>query len=256
MSQDILCLLERRCIREMLACLDPLRDFNFGSLVLRLLLALVSGGVIGYGRSKKECAAGLRTYMLISLGAALAITITLYEYQMLHGPWAEVVAAVGEKFDASRLASQAVTGIGFLGAGTILKVAHQQVKGLTTATGLFATVCMSLAAGAGFYECVITVLVLIVLVLNVMTPLEILFKRRLRNITLNVEMNSVEDIDAISCAIEAQNAVVYEVDVENAESPASAIFILQMSRANNSHSNMLTAVAELSCVRSVQELIS
>ena len=123
----------------MLSFFDPLRQFTFGSLVLRLLLALASGGVIGYGRSKKNCAAGLRTYMLISLGAALSITITLYEYQMLHSAWAETVAVVGEKFDASRLAAQAVTGIGFLGAGTILKVAHQQVKGLTTATGLFAT---------------------------------------------------------------------------------------------------------------------
>ena len=220
----------------MLSFFDPLRQFTFGSLVLRLLLALASGGVIGYGRSKKSCAAGLRTYMLISLGAALSIAITLYEY--------------------SRLAAQAVTGIGFLGAGTILKVAHQQVKGLTTATGLFATVCMSLAAGAGFYECVLTVLLLTVLVLNVMSPLEILFKRRLRNITLNVEMNDVEDVGVITEAIEAQHAQIYEIDVERTKSPASAIFILQMSRSNSSHSGMLSAVAELGCVRSVQELIS
>ena len=240
----------------MLTFFDPLRQFSFGSLVLRLLLALVSGGVIGYGRSRKNCAAGLRTYMLISLGAALAITVTLYEYQMLHSTWADIVAAVGDKFAATRLASQAITGIGFLGAGTILKVAHQQVKGLTTATGLFATVCMSLAAGAGFYECVITVLVLIVLVLNIMTPMEIGFKRRLRNITLNVQMDSVEDVAAVSEAIEAQNATIYEIDVEKVKSPASAIFILQMSRSNSSHSGMLSSVAELSCVRSVQELIS
>ena len=240
----------------MLSFFDPLRQFTFGSLVLRLLLALASGGVIGYRRSKKSCAAGLRTYMLISLGAALSIAITLYEYQMLHSAWAETVAVVGEKFDASRLAAQAVTGIGFLGAGTILKVAHQQVKGLTTATGLFATVCMSLAAGAGFYECVITVLLLTVLVLNVMAPLEILFKRRLRNITLNVEMNDVEDVGVITEAIEAQHAQIYEIDVERTKSPASAIFILQMSRSNSSHSGMLSAVAELGCVRSVQELIS
>ncbi|MCR5577006.1 MAG: MgtC/SapB family protein [Oscillospiraceae bacterium] len=240
----------------MLTFFDPLRQFTFGSVVLRLLLALVSGGVIGYGRSRKNCAAGLRTYMLISLGAALAITVTLYEYQMLHSTWADIVAVVGDKFDATRLASQAVTGIGFLGAGTILKVAHQQVKGLTTATGLFATVCMSLAAGAGFYECVITVLLLIVLVLNIMTPLEIGFKRRLRNITLNVQMDSVEDVAAVSEAIEAQNATIYETDVEKVKSPASAIFILQMSRSNSSHSGMLSSVAELACVRSVQELIS
>ena len=240
----------------MLSFFDPLREFSFGALVLRLLLALVCGGVIGYGRSKRGCAAGLRTYMLISLGAAMSIAITLYEYQMLHSAWAETVAIVGDKFDASRLASQAVTGIGFLGAGTILKVAHQQVKGLTTATGLFATVCMSLAAGAGFYECVITVLVLVVLVLNVMTPLEVLFKRRLRNITLNVKMDTVEDVSTVIKVIEARGACVYDVDIEKAKPPASAIFVLQMSRSNSSHSGMLSTVAELACVRSVQELIS
>ena len=246
----------RRIFHRMLSCFDPFRSFTFGGIIIRLLLALLSGGVIGYGRSQKNCAAGLRTYMLISLGAALSVILTLYEYEMMHGAWAEAISAAGEKFDASRLASQAVTGIGFLGTGTILKVSHQQVKGLTTATGLLATVCMSLAAGAGFYECVILVLILIELVLNVMAPLEIFFKRRLRNITLNVELESVDQVQIVSDAIEQQNAKVYEIDVESVESPASAIFILQMSRNNSSHSAMLSSIAELDCVSSVQELIS
>ena len=171
--------------------LAVLRQFSFGTMLLRLLLAMLSGGAVGYGRSRKARAAGLRTYMLISIGTAMAVLLTLYQYQMLTGPWAEVVARVGMKFDAARLASQVITGIGFLGAGIIIKIAHQQVKGLTTATGLFATVIMGIAAGAGLYECVIVALVLIVLVLNVMSPLEIAFKRRLRNITLNVEFRSV-----------------------------------------------------------------
>ncbi|MBO5497462.1 MAG: MgtC/SapB family protein [Oscillospiraceae bacterium] len=240
----------------MLSLLDPLREFNFAGVVVRLLLALVSGGVIGYGRSKKNCAAGLRTYMLISLGAALSVLLTLYEYRMLHTYWADALVLVGEKFDASRLASQAITGIGFLGAGTILKTAHQQVSGLTTATGLLATVCMSLAAGAGFYECVILALILTVLVLNVLSPMEVMYKRRLRNITLTVEMDSVDDVAVITEAIEQERAKVYEVDVESVEEPVSAIFILQMERENSSHSAMLCSVAMLDCVRSVQELIS
>ena len=240
----------------MLSLLDPLREFNFAGVVVRLLLALVSGGVIGYGRSKKNCAAGLRTYMLISLGAALSVLLTLYEYRMLHTYWADALVLVGEKFDASRLASQAITGIGFLGAGTILKTAHQQVSGLTTATGLLATVCMSLAAGAGFYECVILALILTVLVLNVLSPMEVMYKRRLRNITLTVEMDSVDDVAVITEAIERERAKVYEVDVESVEEPVSAIFILQMERENSSHSAMLCSVAMLDCVRSVQELIS
>ena len=115
--------------------LDRLRDFTFGSMVLRLVLALACGGVLGYGRSQQERPAGLRTYMLVCLGAASAVMISLYLNEMLHGLWAETTAEVGSKFDAARMAAQTVTGIGFLGAGIIIKVSHQQVSGLTTATG-------------------------------------------------------------------------------------------------------------------------
>ncbi len=240
--------------------LAGLRKFTFWSALLRLMLAMLCGGVVGYGRSQKARAAGLRTYLLISIGAAMAVLITLFQYEMLKGPWASVVAETGVKFDASRLASSVITGIGFLGAGIIMKVAHQQVNGLTTATGLFATMVMGLAAGAGFYECVIAALLLIVLVLNVMSPLEFAFKRRLRNITLNVEFSSVEDIANITRAIEAEGARVFDIDIECKECKddknPSAIFILKLSRDNHSHSGMLSSVAELSCVHSVQELVS
>ena len=239
---------------------ESLRQFNGLSMVLRLLLAMVSGGVVGFGRSKKARAAGFRTYILISLGAAMAVLLTQYQYQMLTGPWAPVVEEAGMKFDASRLAAQVITGIGFLGAGIIIKVAHQQVNGLTTATGLFASVMMGIAAGAGFYECVLVALLLIVVVLNVMSPLEFAYKRRLRNITLNVEFNNVDDIDEITRVIEKQSATVYDIDIERTERKdgkyPSAIFILKLSRTNHSHSGMLSSVAELSCVRSVQELIA
>ena len=244
----------------MLAAIEALRRFSFATAALRLVLAMLSGGVVGYGRTKKARSAGLRTYMLISIGAAMAVLLTQFQYEMLNGPWAAVTDEVGLKFDASRMASSVITGIGFLGAGIIIKVAHQQVNGLTTSTGLVATVIMGLAAGAGFYEGVIVSMLLIVVVLNVMSPLEIAFKRRLRNITLNVEFASVEDIGAITEAIEAEGAKVYDIDVERTERKddkyPSAIFILQLSRDNHSHSGMLTSVAELACVRSVQELIS
>ena len=244
----------------MQAAFENLRQFSFGTAVLRLVLALACGGAIGYGRSRKARAAGLRTYMLISLGAAMAVLLALYEYQMLTGQWAAVTAEVGQKFDASRLGAQVITGISFLGAGIIIKVAHQQVNGLTTATGLFATVCMGMAAGAGFYECVIAAMLLIILVLNVMTPLEIAFKRRLRSITLNVEFSSVEDIADITRMIEGRQAKIYDIDVERTERKddkyPSAIFILQLSRSDHSHSGMLSSIAEMPCVHSVQELIS
>lgn len=244
----------------MLEALNPLREFTFLSAVIRLLLALICGGVIGYGRSKIQRPAGLRTYILISLGAAMAVLVTLYQYEMVQNQWSETAGAAGRQFDASLLGSQAITGIGFLGAGIIIKAAHQQVSGLTTATGLFATVCMGIACGAGYFELVLLCLLIIELVLNVMSPLEIAFKRRLRNITLNVEFNSVEDIQIISEAIRAEHAEIYDIDVERSKRSGdrypSAIFILQLSKKNHSHSGMLSSIAELPCVHSVQELIA
>ena len=115
---------------------------------------------------------------------------------------------------------------------------------------------MSIAAGAGFYECVILVMLLILIVLNLLSPLEVLYKRRRRNITLSVEMEHTTDIARITDLIEDQNAHIYDIDIETGPSPASAIFVLQMSRQNSSHSAMLSSIAELDCVRSVCELIS
>ena len=242
------------------AVLSYLRQFNVVTMILRLILALLAGGAVGYGRSRKDRPAGLRTYMIISVGAAMGVLLALYQYAMIKGAWAGAAAIAGEKYDASRLASQVITGIGFLGAGIIIKAAHQQVKGLTTATGLFATVCMGIACGAGFYEIVLMSLVVIVLVLNVMSSLEVAFKRRLRNITLNVEFNSVEDIETITEVMRFMDAQIFDIDVERTKVKdnkyPSAIFILKLSEKNHSHSSMLTSLAELPCVHSVQELVS
>ena len=237
-----------------------MREFSFGTMVLRLVLAMLCGGVIGYGRSRKERPAGLRTYMLVCLGAAAAMLMSLYLYEMLHGMWAETTLEIGTKFDAARYAAQAVAGIGFLGAGIIIKAEHFQVSGLTTATGLFASVCMGLACGAGFYECAVPALVITAVVLNVMSPLEGAFKRKLRNLTLTVEFNEVSDIDTIRQAMEGQDAIIYDIDIERSEKTekhnASATFVMKMSRANHSHSGMITTVAELDCVYAVREIIA
>lgn len=244
----------------MQAFIAYLREFSFTSMLVRLLLATVAGGLLGFGRSRRGRAAGLRTYMLISAGAAMCSILSTFQYQMLSGPWAEFAEKVGLKYDASRLAAQAVTGIGFLGAGIIFKTAHQQVNGLTTATGLFASVCMGIAAGAGFYELVVIATALMALVMNIMSPLEAAFKRRLRSITLSVEFTHAEDINEITEMIKRQNIRIFDIDVERSEKKGekypSAIFDLQLSRENHSHSSFLTNLAELPCVRSVQELIS
>ena len=137
----------------MASVLSYLRELNIVTMMLRILLAVLCGGLIGLERERKNRPAGFRTYMLTALGATLTVLLSLQLDQMLHGPWRALAESIGATQDVSRFGAEAAKGIGFLGAGTIIITARQQVKGLTTAAGLWASACLGLAIGAGFYSC-------------------------------------------------------------------------------------------------------
>lgn len=242
-----------------MSVISYLRQFNFISMLFRLLLSLIAGGVIGYGCSQKQRSAGLRTYMLTCVGAALTVIIAFYERDMLNGVWSGLSTAE-MKFDGTRLAAGVISGIGFLAAGTIVGVDHQQVSGLTTAIGLFSTACLGLAAGAGFYEAVIPATIFIVVAMEVLQPLEIGYKRRLRNITVYVEFDELRDIEEIKKTIAEEHAQIFELDMERTiregDKYPAAILWVKLDRAAASHSAMLSSIAELLCVYAVRELIS
>ena len=145
------------------AVLDYLRQMNMVTVMVRLTMAMLFGGLIGLERERKRRPAGFRTYMLVCLGAALTMLLSQYESYMVTHDWAELAAEIGIRTDVSRFGAQVINGIGFLGAGTIIVTGRQEVKGLTTAAGLWASACMGLAIGAGFYECVILGFLLIFL---------------------------------------------------------------------------------------------
>ena len=244
----------------MFSFLDILREFRFSSVLLRLALAMAAGGAVGYGRARKRRSAGMRTYMLTSLGAALTILLAMYEHQMLYGQWLWAKEFADLKFDASRFSSQVINGVGFLAAGTILGVDHQQVSGLTTAIGLFASACLGIAAGAGFYECVVIAVPLLVVSMELMRPLETLYKRRLRNITVCVELDDMDSMGAVTAMVAEHGARVFDIDVERAkregDSGPSAILSLKLAKGDSSHSAMISSLAELPCVYAVRELVS
>lgn len=239
--------------------LNSLREFNFLSVCARLMLALIAGGVLGFGRAQKKQTAGLRTYIITTVGASLTTLISFYEFQMLYGQWSWTAALSELKFDGSRFSAAVLSGIGFLAAGSIMLIAHQQVSGLTTAIGLFVAACMGVAAGAGFYEAVIVSVFFIVLVMEVMQPFEVAFKRRTRNMTIHVDFQSMENMDEINATIQKEGARIYEFELEDLtveKTNPSAIVSMKLSKENPSHSAILSSVAELICVSSVQELIS
>lgn len=123
-----------------MAWLDYLRELNIASIVVRIVLSMLLGGILGIERGRKKRPAGFRTYMLVCLGSALVMMTNLYASEMFGAG------------DPVRMGAQVVSGIGFLGAGTIIVTGRNQVKGITTAAGLWTAACGGLAIGIGFYE--------------------------------------------------------------------------------------------------------
>jgi putative Mg2+ transporter-C (MgtC) family protein len=120
----------------------PAVEMNILDIIFRLLCALIVGIVIGTEREYTHRPAGMRTHMLVALGACVVMVIGQLIFEQYQ--------SYGATPDPARMAAQVITGVGFLGAGTIMKEGPS-VKGLTTAASLWATACLGLAAGAGYY---------------------------------------------------------------------------------------------------------
>lgn len=131
-------------------------------ILIRLLLATILGGIIGFERESRGRAAGFRTHILVCIGSALIMMTSMYIFEIYKG-----VASI----DPGRIAAQVVTGIGFLGAGTILQ-SGATVRGLTTAASLWAVAGIGLAIGCGFYFASFTTTVLVFITLVIFSKME------------------------------------------------------------------------------------
>ena len=136
----------------MLSVFDILRELTIPSMIFRLLLAVLCGGIVGIEREFKGRPAGFRTHIFICLGAALTTITSQF-----------LVFYMNYDTDLARIGAQAVAGMGFIGAGTIMITQRRRVMGLTTAAGLWTAAIVGLALGAGFYEGGILVTVLVIL---------------------------------------------------------------------------------------------
>ena len=154
-----------------------IRELTLTAIVIRIIAAILLGGVIGLERGMKNRAAGLRTYMLVSLGACVVMLINQYTSQVFGSG------------DPVRLGAQVVSGIGFLGAGTIITTSHNQIKGLTTAAGLWASACIGLAIGIGLYEVAVIAGVGVFLVLTVLHECDYYMRSRAHVVDVYIELD-------------------------------------------------------------------
>ena len=125
----------------MLTIFDGFRDITFVNVLIRLFLAVLCGGIIGLERSYKNRPAGFRTHILVCIGAAIASMTGIFMCLNMKVPT-----------DISRIGAQVVSGLGFIGGGTIIVINQKTIKGLTTAAGLWVCGIIGLSLGAGFYE--------------------------------------------------------------------------------------------------------
>ena len=226
-------------------------------LVIRLSVASLCGGLIGIERGRKHRAAGFRTYMLVCMGAALTMVLGTYLSVMLAGDlWAlESLPADFKKVDVSRFGAQVINGIGFVGAGTIIITGRQQIKGMTTAAGLWASACMGLAIGAGFYSAALIGCACIILTIVVFSKLETFILAHSRNVNVYVEFEHPDDLSEIIERIKLQEVRIFDVEVTKAMGGnlPHAIFSLQLPK-KTSHTLVMTAIAEVEHVRAIEEL--
>ena len=206
----------------MISGLDYFRELNIASVLLRLVLAMAFGGMIGLERGRKHRAAGFRTYMLVCLGSALTSILSQYLFVQLSTVWAEIAVTTGKQVDVSRLGAKVYSGIGFLAAGTIIVTGRQEVKGMTTAAGLWASACMGIAIGAGFYECVIIAFVLMFLCIHFLPVVEVYLLENARNMNIYVELKSLDELGVLLSHVKAQGVQIYGVEIDRGGEEASA----------------------------------
>ncbi|QHI71325.1 MgtC/SapB family protein [Aminipila terrae] len=193
-------------------------DVNIISVATRLLLAVVFGGIIGLERGANNHPAGFRTHILVCVGATLAMLTNQYISQYLT-PGA----------DPARLGAQVITGVGFLGVGTIFVTGKHKIKGLTTAAGLWASSCLGLALGIGFYSGASIAGILIFISLALLPKVENYFYQNARMINLYVEMDSLQNFKDFVSKIKSMDIAVLETHVSSSGPVASSGMAFHLS---------------------------
>ena len=194
--------------------------------VFRLFVAGVLGALVGLDREYRAKEAGYRTHFLVSLGSALVMIISQHGFD-------GVLHEVGVGLDPSRVASQVVTGIGFIGAGTII-LHKQTVRGLTTAAGIWATSGIGLTIGAGMYVLGISATVLTLIGLEV---LSLLFKKvGMKSLSVEFSTNNKDTIDSVAKSFNSKDfhIVSYQMN-EKTDSGLTTYYVSMVVKSKKSN---------------------
>jgi putative Mg2+ transporter-C (MgtC) family protein len=214
-------------------------------ILARLLLAVLLGGFIGYEREHTNRPAGFRTHILVCAGAALVMVTSEYMVRKYS------IAAV----DPARLGAQVISGIGFIGAGTIMFNGFKQVKGITTAAGLWASACMGLAMGAGFVYGALIVWVLMFLVMTVLDTWENRFFSHMGEIRLFIVFESFQFFRVFMQKMKANGFVIadFEMDKTGLNKEIATYITLNLKKRVN-HETVIDGLSSYPGILMIEEI--
>lgn len=225
--------------------LDAASSWSLLAIVIRLLFALIVGLIIGIDRERKRRVAGIKTHILVCLGSALVMITSQY-----------MMEAFGDVADISRMGAQVISGVGFLGVGTIIVTGRNQVKGLTTAASIWVCACVGLAAGIGFIEGVIIVLVLLVFTLKVLGKLDTLVRKGAKEVDLYIEFVDNKSLLTFCDKIKADGHTIVKMQIgkwDGEHDLPNALFSIR-TKDRDQVARLAVELRRLKYVKSVEEL--
>lgn len=222
-----------------------LREVTYLAIALRILAAILCGGAIGLERGMKNRPAGMRTYMLVCVGSCLIMLTNQFLWQV-----------TGEKGELTRLGAQVVSGIGFLGAGTIIVTRHNQIKGLTTAAGLWSAAGVGLALGVGFYEAALVAGLAIFGVLTFLQRWDDQLHSKTRVVELYIELEQGTTVGYFIRGIRNLDLEIsnIQLEVDGAGEEARGMIATIKAQKRCSHAMLMEKIQKIKGVTYLEEL--
>ena len=222
-----------------------LREVTLLAVILRIFISVLIGGLIGLERGLKNRPAGLRTYMVVCLGACLVMLTNQY------------VCQVFGSGDPVRMGAQVVSGIGFLGAGTIMVTRRNQIKGLTTAAGLWTAAGVGLAIGVGFYEAALAGGIAVFVVMTLLQKMDNRMHRKTKVLEVYIELGKSLSLGDFLRAVREMDIDVQNIqrehDVENDDGTRAYLSIMKLQKRQN-HIEVMDNLRSIDGVVYLEEL--
>ncbi|MGF7015983.1 MgtC/SapB family protein [Ornithinibacillus bavariensis] len=228
------------------ALFSELLNEHFILIITRVLIALLLSGLIGFERELKNHSAGFRTHILVGVGSCLMMVLSLYGFDAYIEQYGNI------RFDPARIPSYVISGIGFLGAGTIM-VYGGTIRGLTTAASIWAVAGLGLVVGVGMYAVAVFTTLIILLSLVFLNNFERLFTKNKNYMVIEIVAYPNLEINKVISVFEEHNLTIKEVEVIKVENNLRSIFVKFNREENLNRMKLMDHLSNIDSVKGASE---